>query len=301
VFKQQGKPPIIIKTISEVLEDEEVLEMVNAGLIPMTVVDNYLVDLWSNLFTDMRPYSEIRVNEGGSIAWIIRKKSPQLKQALNGFVKNHKKGSLFGNIIIDRYLKDTQWIRNATGDADMQRFNGAVKLFQKYGDKYDLDWLLIAACAYQESGIDQSKRSPAGAVGVMQILPATAAADPINIPDVDKIESNIHAGVKYLHWIPDNYFKEASMDRPNQARFTFAAYNAGPSRIEQLRREAAKTGYDPNTWFNQVEIIAAKSIGRETDQYVRNIHKYYTAYRLLNDKKPLNRLPLGAETPTKWM
>jgi membrane-bound lytic murein transglycosylase MltF len=292
-LKKARKPPVVIREISEHLETEEILEMVNAGLLPMTIADNYLVKLWSNVFTDMVAYLDIAVNRDGQIAWMIRKDSPQLRKELNTFIKKHKRGTLFGNIIIKRYFKNTKWIRNAVDDASIKRFQAAVAMFRKYSDKYDLDWLLVAACAFQESGIDQSKRSPAGAVGVMQLLPSTAAGDPINIPNIEKIEPNIHAGVKYLHWIHDTYFKNKEMDLPNQLRFTFAAYNAGPRRVQQLRKEASTSGLDPNIWFNQVEIVAARRIGRETVQYVRNIHKYYTAYRILVDKQTIKKKRSG--------
>jgi membrane-bound lytic murein transglycosylase MltF len=288
-LKQAGKPIVAIKEISEYLETEDLLEMVNAGLIPMTIVDNYLADLWSQVFENIVRYPDIAVNQGGAIAWMIRKNSPEFKKVLDEFIKGHKKGTLFGNIMIKRYFKNTKWVRNSLADEDLKRFRAAVGFFKKYGSAYDVDWLLVAACAYQESGIDQSKRSPAGAIGVMQILPSTAAAEPINIPDIEKIESNIHAGVKYLRWIHDTYFKDEKMDRLDQARFTFASYNAGPARIRQLRQEALKMGLNPNVWFNHVEIVAAKRIGRETVQYVRNIHKYYTAYHLLVKKGVLRK------------
>jgi membrane-bound lytic murein transglycosylase MltF len=219
---------------------------------------------------------------------MIRKNSPKLKSELNSFIKTHKKGTLFGNIIIKRYLKNTKWVRNAYTEKDLKRFKNTIELFRKYGKKYDMDWLLVAACAYQESRIDQSVRSPVGAVGVMQLLPDTAAGHPVNIPDIEKIEPNIHAGVKYLRWLFDTYFRdEKDMDRLNKGLFTFASYNAGPGRIRELRRQASKMGLDPNVWFNNVEMVAAKKIGRETVQYVSNIYKYYIAYKLIVDKKSL--------------
>jgi len=70
---------------------------------------------------------------------------------------------------------------------------------------------------------------------------------------------------------------------------TIASYNAGPGRIAQLRSEAEKTGYNQNLWFRNVEVIAARQIGGETVQYVSNIYKYYTAYRLTVDKLEMKR------------
>ena len=288
-LKKAGKPEVVIKEASEYLEDEDLLEMVNAGLIPMTVVDSYLAEFWSKIFKEIRLHPNLSVRKGGQIAWMIRKNNPKLKQAINEFVKDHKKGTLMGNIIMKRYFQNTKFVRNALANEDLTRFKDVIELFRKYAGTYDLDWLLVAALAYQESGIDQSRRSPAGAVGVMQLLPSTAAGHPINIPDIEKIEPNIHAGVKYLRWLHDTYFKDENMDRLNKGLFTFASYNAGPGRIIQLRKAASKMGFDPNIWFDNVEVAAAKKIGRETVQYVSNIYKYYIAYRLIADKLQTKR------------
>ena len=284
-FKKAGKSQVILKPADEYLEDEDLLEMVNAGLIPLIVVDDFLAKFWSQIFKNIILYPKIALNTDGEIAWMVRKNCPQLKKEINAFISSHKKGTLFGNIMFKRYFQNTKWARNCLTDDDLKRFKAAVGYFKKYGQKYGFDWLKVAALAYQESRIDQSKRSPAGAVGVMQILPDTAASDPINIPNIEKMEHNIHAGVKYLRWIYGNYFENEKMDRLNKLLFTLASYNAGPTRVKQLRREASKTGLDPNIWFRNVELVAAKRIGRETVQYVSNIYKYYVAYRIITDQR----------------
>ncbi|MBW1782414.1 MAG: transglycosylase SLT domain-containing protein [Deltaproteobacteria bacterium] len=186
--------------------------------------------------------------------------------------------------MLKRYLKNTQWVRNSLSDEEIKRFKTAAPIFMAYAKKYGFDWMRIAAIGYQESGIDQSKRSPAGAVGVMQLLPSTASGDPINIPHIEEMEHNIHAGVKYLRWIYQTYFVKEEMDRLNKALFTIASYNAGPAKVQQLRKEASDMGLDPNIWFRNVEVVAAKRIGRETVQYVSNIYKYYVAYRLISNQ-----------------
>ena len=199
-------------------------------------------------------------------------------------MEKNKKGTLLGNILFKRYLQNTQWVRNAYSKEDMERFDQTVALFQKYSDQYDFDWLMIAALAYQESRIDQSKRSHVGAIGVMQLLPSTAKDPNVNIPKIEELESNIHAGAKYLRFLNDRYFEKEPMDKLNKVLFTFASYNAGPARVARLRKEAKEKGLDPNVWFRSVEIIAAKRIGRETVAYVSNIYKYYTAYKLIARK-----------------
>jgi membrane-bound lytic murein transglycosylase MltF len=286
-FKKKGMKQIRLVLADEYLEDEDLLEMMNARLIPMIVIDRHKGEFWSQIFKDLTLHPDIKVRTDGQIAWAIRKNSPKLKEAIDGFMKTHRKGTLVGNILFERYLENTKWVRNSLNDADLERFKEAIEFFQRYSNRYGFDWLMIAALAYQESRIDQSKRSPAGAIGVMQLLPSTAADPNVNIPNIKELENNIHAGVKYLRFMRDRYFENEQMDGLNKMLFSFASYNAGPSKVSQLRRQARKAGLDPNVWFRNVEIIAAKRIGRETVQYVSNIFKYYVAYRLIVDKLEL--------------
>jgi membrane-bound lytic murein transglycosylase MltF len=183
--------------------------------------------------------------------------------------------------LIGKYLKTAKWVKNARSDEDRQRFLSMIDLFKKYSAKYSLDFLLMAAQGYQESGLDQSKRSHVGAIGVMQVMPATARDKAVNIPDIEKLESNIHAGIKYNRWVIDNFYQDPKMSRLDKGLFAFASYNAGPGRVASLRRQAAAEGLDPDKWFNNVELVAAKRIGRETVTYVSNIYKYYLAYQLM--------------------
>jgi membrane-bound lytic murein transglycosylase MltF len=281
LFKNSGKPPIKVVPVDEYLEDEDLLEMMNVGLIPMIVIDSHKATFWAQVFPDLRLHPDIKLRSGAQIAWAVRKNSPRLKDVIDRFINSHKKGTLKGNILYKRYLKNTRWVRNALAEKEFQRFKGAVDFFKRYSQQYHFDWLMIAALAYQESGIDQSQRSPAGAIGVMQLLPSTAADPNVNIRNIDVMEHNIHAGIKYLRFLHDRYFKNEPMDALNKMLFTFASYNAGPGRVIKLRREAKESGFDPNIWFRNVEIIAARQIGRETVQYVGNIYKYYIAYRFI--------------------
>jgi membrane-bound lytic murein transglycosylase MltF len=200
---------------------------------------------------------------------------------LNAFAKTIKKGSLMGNILFTRYLKNTSWARTVMTPGDRARFDETIAFFRQYAAQYGFDWLMVAALAYQESRLDQSMRSHVGAIGVMQLMPSTATDPKVGIPDIEKTENNIHAGVKYLRFLKDRYFSDEALDPLDRTLFTFAAYNAGPAKVRRLRTEARGQGLDPNVWFQNVEVIAAKRIGRETVQYVSNIFKYYVAYRLI--------------------
>ncbi|MFC1789002.1 transglycosylase SLT domain-containing protein [Thermodesulfobacteriota bacterium] len=280
-FKKAGKSQMKLVLADETFEDEDLLEMVNAGLIPMIVMDSHKAQFWKQIFDNITVHQDIAVRTGGEIAWAFRKNSPKLKAVVNEFVKRHKEGTMLGNILLKRYFKNTKFVKNALSETELKKYNSKVQLFKKYAGEYDFNYLMIVAQAYQESGLDHSKRSPAGAVGVMQLLPTTAKDPNVNIANIEKLENNIHAGTKYLRFIIDRYFKDEPMDDVNKLLFAFASYNAGPARVKELRKKAAAMGLDPNVWFNNVEIVAAKSIGRETVQYVRNIYKYYISYQMV--------------------
>jgi len=278
-FKAQGKASIAIRPMPMNLEDDDLLEMVNAGLIPTIVVDDYLANFWKKVFPNLAVHEGVAVRTGGSIAVAVRKNSPRLLHALNTFMKKNGLGTLFGNQIQRKYLVNTTYATSATSEAERKKFRDVIQFFRKYSDQYDLDFLLMAAQGYQESQLNQDAKSQVGAIGIMQVMPATAKE--LNVGDITQIEANIHAGVKYIRFMEDTYFKDEPMDELNKELFTFAAYNAGPGRIRQLRKEAEKRGLDPNVWFGNVEEIASERIGRETVTYVGNIYKYYIAYRLI--------------------
>jgi membrane-bound lytic murein transglycosylase MltF len=282
-FAKEGKAPVKVIAADEVLEDGDILEMVNAGLVPATVVDSFMADLYVQVFPALQKHADI-ASPPTEIAWAFRKGSPKLAAAVNAFAKTHREGSLAGNVLVNKYMKTTKWVRNARSDEDRRRFVSMVDLFKKYGDKYDMDALLMIAQGYQESGLDQGKRSRVGAVGVMQVMPATARDKSVNIPDIDRLESNIHAGIKYNRWVIDNFYQDAAITPVNRQLFAFASYNAGPGKVASLRREAKASGLDPNKWFNNVELVAAKRIGRETVTYVGNIYKYYLTYQMMRDR-----------------
>ena len=281
-LKQAKRKPIEIVEADARLEDEDLLEMVSAGIMPAVVVDEGLADFWASVFPNLHVHEKAPVRTGGEIAWAMRKGSPKLKAMVDEFATTHAKGTLFGNIILKRYLKDNQWVRNPTGQAEIARFNSTIDFFRTYADKYDLPWMLLAAQAYQESGIDQSKKNPSGAVGVMQIKPTTAEGSPILIKGVDaSAERNIEAGAKYLRFIVDQHYKDEPMETLDKGLFAVASYNAGPARIARLRKKAQEMGFDRNKWFGNVEVAVADDVGRETVQYVSNIYKYYVTYNLI--------------------
>lgn len=283
-FESEGRPKVDLQMAEESLEDEDLLEMLNAGLIETVVIDEHKAELWAQIFDDVQVHPDIAVREGAQVAWAFRKESPELATLVNRFVAENKQGTLMGNILIKRYWNNTKWIKSALAGEERKRYAATVDLFREYSERYDFDYLMMMAQGFQESGLDQSVVSPVGALGVMQVLPTTAADKSVGIPDISTPEPNIHAGIKYMRWIVDTYFDDESVDERNKVFFAFASYNAGPNRIRRFRHEAGERGLDPDKWFGNVELIAAEQIGRETVQYVGNIYKYYAAYRLVEEQ-----------------
>lgn len=278
-LKTKGKTPVDIVKADEHLDDEDLLEMVAAGAIPMAIVDKHKADLWLQVLDGLKIHEQAAVRTDGEIAIAVRKDAPDLLKEVNGFAATVKKGTLLGNILFKRYLQEATYLRDMRSKDYQSALAGLRKVFQKYGSEYKIDWLLIAAQSFQESRFDPKARSHAGAVGLMQIKPATAAGDPINIKGIDgDADKNVHAGVKYLRFLADHYFPELKSQEANQTFFALAAYNAGPSRFERMREQAKKHGYDPDKWFGNVEWIVAAEIGRQPVDYVGNIYQYYVVF-----------------------
>ena len=288
----KGLAPIDVQLAPPELEPEDLLEMVNAGLMPAIVVNRYYATFWAQVFPEIVVREDLVVAEGQDVGFAMRKGSPKFKAELDAFLATRAKGSAFGNIVLQKYLKNTKWVKNAANEAELAKFRGMVDTFKKYSEQYQLDWVLMAAQGYQESRLDQTVRSPVGAIGVMQVMPATGGD--MKVGDISVQENNIHAGVKYVRFVIDEFYKDEPMDLKNKMLFAFASYNAGPGRVRGLRKVAAERGLDPNLWFGNVEHIAAEKIGRETVQYVANIYKYFIAYSLVDKSERERRARLDA-------
>jgi membrane-bound lytic murein transglycosylase MltF len=286
-FQKTGKPPIVLKAADPNLTDEDLLEMVSTGLLPATATISIRADFWTKVFPHLTVHPNIVLKNEGQLAFVTRQDSPQLNKLLDDFIAGRQFGTSFGNTLVRRYLQNTQWVKDSTSSEEMAKFEAYVHYFQKYATKYNFDYLMLVAQGYQESRLDQSQKNPSGAVGIMQVIPKYAAAPPISIPDVGVAEYNIEAGAKMLRNIADTYFNDPKLDPLNKTLMVFASYNAGPSRIVRLRKQAPGAGLDPNKWFGNVELLVAKDVGQETVQYVNNIYKYYVAYKLVLEETKL--------------
>ena len=278
-----GKQPVNLVLVPDALEDEDMLEMTNAGLLQAMVVDGWKARVWAQVLPKVTVHETIVLRERARKGWAIRKNSPQLAAVLNDFYASWVKKEGVFLYRQQQFMKNIKTLNNPSTDADYKRFQQVIALFEKYGQQYKFDPLMLAAQGYQESTLDQNKKSAVGAIGVMQLMPATG--ETLKVGDIRIAESNIHGGAKYMDQLMTQYFKDAKFDEQNRTLFAFASYNAGPGNISRMRTEAQKRGLDPDKWFNNVENVTAEKIGIETTTYVRNIFKYYVSYKLTQEAK----------------
>lgn len=283
-FKAQGKPPVDIGLVPDALEDEDLLEMVNVGLLQAIVVDDWKAKAWAQLLPKVQVHDEIVIRPKTRVGWALRKQSPKLAAELNEFYAQFaKQQGTIGARVQKEYMSRVKVLHNATASEDQKQFEALIAVFSKYGQQYKFDPLMLAAQGYQESQLNQSAKSAVGAIGIMQLMPATGKE--LKVGDIHQAEANIHAGAKYLDELMSKHFPDAKFNEQNRTLFAFASYNCGPGNVAKMRTEAEKRGLDPNQWFNNVEIVTAEKIGIETTTYVRNIFKYYAAYRLTTDAR----------------
>jgi membrane-bound lytic murein transglycosylase MltF len=292
---QAGKPPATLVLVPDALEDEDMMEMLNAGLFEAIVVDDWKARMWAQVLPRIKVNDGAVVREGGKIGWAVRKGSPKLSAELAEFYTSFVRKQGVYAARMKEYYRRVKQLRNPTESSEQKRFDDTIALFRKYGKQYHFDPLMLAAQGYQESRLDQSAKSHVGAIGIMQIMPATGAE--LKVGNIRIAEPNVHAGAKYMDQLMTKYLGDAHLDDTNRTLFAFACYNAGPGNVRRMRKEAARRGLDPDQWFNNVELVTAEKIGAETTTYVRNIYKYYVAYTLMLEMADAQRKARGAVKP----
>ena len=280
-FKSEGKPEVQLIFVPDALEDEDLMEMLDAGLVELMVVDDWKARMWAQALPKIKVRNDLVLRADAKTGWAIRKDSPKLAAEIDDFFRNWAMKQGVADYRMRVYMSKVKQLKDPTASAEYKRFMATLALFEKYGNKYGFDPLMLAAQGYQESQLNQNAKSHVGAVGVMQLMPATGAQ--MKVGDIHLTESNIHAGTKYMDQLMSTYFGDVKFSEGNRPLFAFASYNCGPGNVAKARKEAERRGLDPNKWFNNVELVIAQQIGTETTTYVRNIYKYYVAYKLTLD------------------
>lgn len=295
-FAKERKTPMKVVDLPDALEDEDILEMLNVGLIELAVVDDWKGRMWAQILPAIKVREDLPVRTDVRIGWAIRQASPRLKAEADEFFKVATK-TASAEYRLKQAMTRAKRLRNNTAGDEIKRFEQMLAVFEKYGKQYGFDPLMLAAQGFQESQLRQDAKSHVGAIGIMQVMPATGKE--LKVGDIQIAENNIHAGAKYMDQLMTLYFKDANFSEAERPLFAFASYNAGPGRISSMRKEAAKRGLNPDKWFHNVEIVTAEKVGIETTTYVRNIFKYYTAYRLALDMQLEQKRAKEALAPRK--
>jgi len=275
----EGLPAIEVVETGRELDQEDMLELVHSGALRYTVCDDFLVEHWAELLDGLRVHRDMHLDSDARIAWAVRPDAPELKALLDDFIAGHRRGTLIGNVLFKRYYKSTRWIANPLRRMETERLTSILGPLKEHADAFGFDWELIAAQAYQESGLDPMARSRSGALGLMQLLPSTG--QDMGAKDLLDPEDNLRAGCRYMAWIRRHHVNDPDLDEEVRVDFCLAAYNAGPSRVRRWREAAVARGLDPDVWFGSVELLALEDVGLQPVQYVGNISKYRTLYTML--------------------
>jgi membrane-bound lytic murein transglycosylase MltF len=290
-FEREKHTAVRIVPADENLEDEDLLQMVSAGLLPWAFVDAHTAKLWGRILKGLALREDLALNEDGEIAWAIRKNCPLLRHELDDFVTAHGK---YSEELISEYFNAGNVVRNALAPHEIEKARELIGYFKTYGEQYGIDPYILAAQGYQESSFNQSLRMKSGAVGIMQMKESTAR-DELGIPDiVRRADNNIHAGAKYLRYLVDKYLNDPEVSEREKVLMTLAAYNAGPGNLKHFRDKARQSGFNPNVWFGNVEHGAAAVVGQETVQYVGNIYKYFVVYSTVLTKQGYQQHTTGS-------
>jgi membrane-bound lytic murein transglycosylase MltF len=275
-LRAAGRPGVNIVEAPAALEEEDLLEMVNAGIAPYAVADGHLAAAWDRVMPDTE-LTEASLATNQNIAWAVRPDATELRALLDRFVEERvERDRSTAMTIWRRYFQDTRFLKNPVGLAERDRVRQLAPHFRGESERVGFNWLMMLAQGFQESQLDPAARSHVGALGVMQLMPATGRE--MGARDLTAAEQNIRAGIAYMDRLRGRYFNDPALAEEERVYFALAAYNAGPNRINRLREEAPKMGLDPNRWFGHMERVVQARVGSEPVRYVANIRAYFLTY-----------------------
>ena len=285
-FTARGLAPIRVVPLAEGTEPEELLALVNAGVHAAVVVDRRVAEAWQPTLGRIAIQRPVDLDWGGHYAWAVRQNNPELHAVLAEFLAEQDRGSRLGRDLRDGRRDPGRFLGEPASAEELRRFRQLNRAFIASAGRYDLDPLMLMAQAFHESRFNQRARSSQGAVGVMQVLPSTAADPNVRVAGVrSSAERNVEAASKYLRFIADTYLDDPALDTDDRMFMLLATYNAGPGNLQKARRMARESGLDPDRWFGHVEAVVAREVGREPIDYVSNVYKYYIAYKFARDRE----------------
>lgn len=277
-LKRDGKQPVNLASPLGDLDDEDLLEMLNAGLISYVIVGDWKFQLWQSIYKNITMHADLSVQDSGWVGWVVRSNNRDFNDDLKNFYDSDDFTKSLTAFRQDDYKQHLKGLKDPMDKPLWERFESMRPLFSRFGAEYKLNPLFIASLGFQETLLNQSAVSSVGAIGVMQLMPATGMS--LGVGDIHLLEPNIHAGADYMNQLINKYFPDAKFEGINRSLFAVASYNIGPNNVAKARDRAGELGFDPNRWFGNVEFIATEHMGYEPMIYVRNVYKYFISYSL---------------------
>ncbi|CRM21001.1 transglycosylase SLT domain-containing protein [Pseudomonas sp. 25 R 14] len=268
-------PPVKVEWVDPSLAVEDVLEMVQAGIFHLTIVERPIAERWSKVLPKLRFDRQVAISEPGEEYWFVRQDASMLRASIDRFLKTYKTPS-DQDVAFQRIYRRLYKVRYPLARADRQRLEKLRPVLQKHAREQGMDWLNLAALAYKESSLNPAAKSGSGPTGLMQITPS--AAQRVGVNNIQTLDSNVQAGARYLALIRRKFFASPKLNERERMAFVLAAYNMGPERVQGMRAEARRRGLNPNQWFFQVERIAMEQVGMGGVSYVNSVNKYYLAF-----------------------
>jgi membrane-bound lytic murein transglycosylase MltF len=277
-LKRDGKLPVNLASPLGDLDDEDLLEMLNSGLISYVIVGDWKFKLWQSIYKNIVMHEDLSVQDSGWVGWVVRSNNRDLNDDLLDFYQSDNFVKSLTAFRQEDYKHHLKGLKDPIDKTVWVRFESMRPLFNRFGAQYKLNPLVLASLGFQETLLNQSAVSPVGAIGVMQLMPATGMS--LGVGDIHLLEPNIHGGADYMNQLISKYFPDAQFEGNNRSLFAVASYNIGPNNVAKARNRAKELGFDPNRWFGNVEFIATEHMGYEPMIYVRNVYKYYISYSL---------------------
>ncbi|WHT79571.1 transglycosylase SLT domain-containing protein [Pseudomonas rhodesiae] len=269
------QPPIKVEWVDPTLAVEDVLEMVQAGIFHLTIVEKPIAERWSKILPKLRFDKQVAITSPGDEFWFVRQDASILRASIDRFLKTYRTPA-DRDVAFQRIYRRLYQVRNPLARIDRQRLEKLRPVLQKHAGEQGMDWLNLAALAFKESALDPSARNSGGPTGLMQITPS--AAQRVGVNNIETLDSNVQASARYLTMIRRKFFASPKLNERERMAFVLAAYNMGPERVQGMRTEAKRRGLNPNQWFFQVERIAMEQVGMSAVGYVNSVNKYYLAF-----------------------
>nr|WP_257604593.1 transglycosylase SLT domain-containing protein [Pseudomonas fluorescens] len=272
---QRKRAPVKVEWVDPTLAVEDVLEMVQAGIYHLTVVEQPIAQRWSRVMPRLRLNTRLQLAPPDAMHWYVRRDASVLLVTVDQFLKSYR-APANQDAAFERIYRRQYRVHNPLARIERKRLESVRPVLQKHAAAQQMDWLNLAALAYKESTLNPKARGMGGAHGLMQMTPA--AARRVGVSNTGNVDGNVQASARYLALIRRKFFASPQLNERERMAFILAAYNLGPERVQAMRAEARRRGLNSNQWFFQTERIAMEQVGMGPVNYVNSVNKYFLAF-----------------------